>query len=166
MEQFITGTGQRLWVHEVSKCAGEFCVIHNPSDHHMRGWPLHWREDRRLFERIDPMGAGHPDPDDLNYHYKKDSATTKGVHGCNGLCNPELYKKYLGGSMSKIHDFASVLNCELPLRFTAVPKADRVILYKDDDFTESIYVFMRQEIEADYKACIDLLMDLLDLWEE
>ena len=71
-----------------------------------------------------------------------------------------------GYVMSKIHDFASVLNHELPLRFTAVPKADQVVLYKDDDFTEPLYIFYRNEIEADYKACIDLLIDLLDIWEE
>jgi len=71
-----------------------------------------------------------------------------------------------GYMMNDVHDFASVLNHELPLRFTAVPKADRVVLYKDDDFTEPLYIFYRNEIEADYKACIDLLIDLLDIWEE
>ena len=68
--------------------------------------------------------------------------------------------------MNKIKNFATVLNQELPLEFTAVPKKGQVDLYKGEDFSEPIYTFYRQEIEADYKACIDLLMDLLDVWEE
>jgi len=79
MEIYVTGTGQRVRVHDAGKCKGEHCVIHNPSDHHMKDWPTNWRQDRNMMERICPHGVGHPDPDDLN----KDT-----VHGCDGCCVP------------------------------------------------------------------------------
>lgn len=64
-------------VHAPEQCAGRPCPIHNPSDHHMRSFPQHWRDDRGLMERICPHGVGHPDPDGLESH---------GVHGCDGCC--------------------------------------------------------------------------------
>jgi hypothetical protein len=70
----------RLRVHDQEKCAGQPCVIHNPSDHHMQDWKLNWRADRGIMERLCPAhGIGHPDPDDLNRN---------GVHGCCGCCVP------------------------------------------------------------------------------
>lgn len=65
--------------HPPSRCEGRHCCIHNPSDHHMRNWPLHWRSDIRLMERICPHGVGHPDPDDLQNNH---------IHGCDGCCKP------------------------------------------------------------------------------
>lgn len=59
------------------------CPIHEPSDHHMKNWPLVWRDDRRLMERRCPHGIGHPDPDDANIAYGLDP----GVHGCDGCCH-------------------------------------------------------------------------------
>lgn len=67
-------------VHDPIGCEGRPCVIHHPSDHHMRSWPLHWRDDRYLMERICEHGVGHPDPDDRN---------TDGIHGCDGCCRRE-----------------------------------------------------------------------------
>lgn len=63
-------------IHLADKCAGQSCSIHNPSDHHMRNWPLHWRDDRGICERTCPHGIGHPDPDGIG----------DGVHGCDGCC--------------------------------------------------------------------------------
>lgn len=77
METYTTGTGQKLVVHTRSDCQAEHCVIHNPSQHHMREWPTHWREDKGEMERICPHGVGHPDPDDA----------LTGVHGCDGRCS-------------------------------------------------------------------------------
>ena len=68
----------KLRTHAAGTCLGEFCTIHNPSDHHMKAWPQTWRGDRRLMERICPHGVGHPDPDDLN---------PDTVHGCDGCCS-------------------------------------------------------------------------------
>ena len=87
MSDFITGTGQRLTnIHSPEQCKGSYCPIHNPSDHHMKDWPLHWREDRGFFERICKHGVGHPDPDDVVYHDKH--GVDIGVHGCDGCCLP------------------------------------------------------------------------------
>jgi hypothetical protein len=79
-------------VHSPGKCAGRACVIHRPSDHHMVDWPLHWRSDRRIMERICPHGIGHPDPDDLAYHLTRPGRVGEresSVHGCDGCCCPE-----------------------------------------------------------------------------
>jgi len=72
--------GQRLVnIHTPNTCKGEWCCIHNPSDHHMRDWPQNWRPDRRLMERICPHGVGHPDPDDPG---------ARGYGGVHGCCMP------------------------------------------------------------------------------
>ena len=67
-------------VHKRKDCKGAHCIIHNPSDHHMRDWPLVWRGDKRMFERTCRHGVGHPDPDGY-YPNKSDT-----VHGCDGCC--------------------------------------------------------------------------------
>jgi hypothetical protein len=73
-------SGERLAnVHDPAGCAGRACTIHNPSNHHMRAWPQHWRGDRGLVERICPHGVGHPDPDEV---------ATDTTHGCDGCCDP------------------------------------------------------------------------------
>lgn len=69
--------GEVVTAHEANQCAGETCTIHAPSDHAMRAFPQHWRDDRGIMERTCPHGIGHPDPDDL---------TLDGVHGCDGCC--------------------------------------------------------------------------------
>lgn len=93
-------------VHPAEKCAGQTCVIHNPTEHHMRGWQIHWRNDRGIFERICPHGIGHPDPDQFDYwrHARQswrppinadilDGPVVSnpfdgiGIHGCCGCCN-------------------------------------------------------------------------------
>lgn len=86
MSTFTTGTGQKLTnVHDADQCSGEFCPIHNPSDHSMRDFPTHWRADRGVMERICPHGIGHPDPDDLA-HLERTGRKGEGVHGCDGCC--------------------------------------------------------------------------------
>ena len=54
----------KIYVHNSSNCVGEYCTIHNRSDHIMRSFPQHWRGDRAIMERICPHGIGHPDPDE------------------------------------------------------------------------------------------------------
>jgi hypothetical protein len=58
MEEYKTGMGQIVSVHDKEKCEGEYCCIHNPSDHHMKDWPTNWRDDRFLMERICKHGVG------------------------------------------------------------------------------------------------------------
>jgi len=91
MEKFITGTGQHLLVHDKEDCKGHYCCIHHASSHHMIEWPLHYREDRGFFERIDKYGCGHPDPDEIEYHKKRGHDIS--LHGCTGLCNPKIWEK-------------------------------------------------------------------------
>ena len=83
----FVGTGGR--VHTRAACrasrkegAPKNCVIHNPSKHKMRDWPLVLRSSG-LLERQCPHGVGHPDPDSaryMNWRYKTDSWW---VHGCH-----------------------------------------------------------------------------------
>jgi hypothetical protein len=75
-------TGIVLETHPESRCAGDVCCIHNPSDHHMRDWQQLWRGDRGIVERLCAHGIGHPDPDDLRV--RRDPAER--VHGCDGCC--------------------------------------------------------------------------------
>lgn len=90
MEKYITGTEQKISVHNKEKCKGRYCCIHNPSNHHMKDWPTNWRDDRYLMERICDCGVGHPDPDDLAF--KKSigiNIETESIHGCCGCCKNE-----------------------------------------------------------------------------
>lgn len=66
------------------------CVIHNPTRHHMRLWPLILRDDRfpPLFERRCEHGTGHPDPDQFHY-WKRHGLEEMAVHGCDGCCAPK-----------------------------------------------------------------------------
>lgn len=89
-EQYTDGSGQMITVHDAVACAGEHCVIHNPSDHSMRDFPTYWRHDRQLMERICSHGVGHPDPDDLAFAKARNpigfAKEARGVHGCDGCC--------------------------------------------------------------------------------
>lgn len=76
--------GQKLvGVHRRGDCRGEFCTIHNFSDHHMVTWRQNWRPDRGIMERICEHGVGHPDPDDYGGGTK---SAARGIHGCDGCC--------------------------------------------------------------------------------
>jgi len=81
-------SNQRLIAHSPSACAGDPCPVHNVSDHHMRDWPQHYRNDRGITERICPHGIGHPDPDDRCCR-----TPYGGVHGCDGCCTPPEEKR-------------------------------------------------------------------------
>lgn len=74
-------------VHSDIFCRGRVCVVHNPTAHHMRGWTLHWRDDRSIFERICVHGVGHPDPDQYA-HWDEIGQGHMGIHGCDGCCQP------------------------------------------------------------------------------
>lgn len=89
-EEYVTGIGQKLVnVHKPSACAGEFCPVHNPSNHPMKNFKTLWRGDRGLMERICEHGVGHPDPDHIAHTrrlYGDEAADTELVHGCDGCC--------------------------------------------------------------------------------
>lgn len=75
--------------HSEDSCRGEWCVLHNPSNHKMRSWPTLWRDDRKMMERTCPHGVGHPDPDDFAYQIRNGRSNSVGVHGCDGCCVEE-----------------------------------------------------------------------------
>ena len=87
LEEMIYGpklehsTARLSEVHGLGSCAGDFCTIHNRSNHNMRSFPQHWRADRGIMERICPHGVGHPDPDSP---WEFDSYMW--IHGCDGCC--------------------------------------------------------------------------------
>lgn len=67
---------------EDDECREFGCVVHNPTDHHMKDWTLNWRTDTGVMERLDPAeGVGHPDPDALAWA-KRHDMSWHGVHGC------------------------------------------------------------------------------------
>lgn len=89
--------------HDPERCAGQYCVVHHPSDHHMREWPVVHRLDRTVWvdtadgqvsytltERTCEHGAGHPDPDSLMHARRvggREFARAQSVHGCcSELC--------------------------------------------------------------------------------
>jgi len=71
--------GETIYAHRLADCPPPPCPVHSPSSHHMAGWPQHWRDDRRIIERICPHGIGHPDPDGM-------FDPGDGIHGCDGCC--------------------------------------------------------------------------------
>lgn len=77
--------GAVMRVHSGQMCKGETCVVHNPTEHSMRDWPLHWREDRGIFERICSHGTGHPDPDQYEF-WRSTNQGWQAIHGCCGCC--------------------------------------------------------------------------------
>jgi hypothetical protein len=72
-------------VHSARTCRHWHCVIHNPLAHHMEDWPLIWRSDRLIFERICPHGLGHPDPSQFDY-WDETGQEYQGIHGCDFCC--------------------------------------------------------------------------------
>lgn len=88
--------GVMVKTHRPDRCKGQFCVIHNPSNHHMRKWPTVIRTDKMyLVERLCDHGVGHPDPDSLAYFIRV-GYDSLGVHGCDGCCRkPEERKPLL-----------------------------------------------------------------------
>jgi hypothetical protein len=73
----LENTGTYIHCHDELSCRGNYCTLHNRSDHHMRSRPQVWRDDRRIIERICEHGIGHPDPDEINLNT---------AHGCDGCC--------------------------------------------------------------------------------
>lgn len=75
--------GRETWhnVHPRSACAGEKCVVHNPSNHRMVHWRRHLRE-TGLVERLCEHGIGHPDPDSVAFF--KRHGIDLSIHGCDG----------------------------------------------------------------------------------
>lgn len=83
-EIVAVGNGMLTRVHIAQLCAGTNCWIHNPSTHHMNSWPIRWHADKKTAERQCAHGSGHPDPDDVAYHFR--AGRNVSVHDCDGCC--------------------------------------------------------------------------------
>jgi hypothetical protein len=90
----FTDDAEIVWnVHKNSACEGESCVIHNPSDHHLkdakvilRSWSPFSSKPHGFAERFCPHGIGHSDPDSVAF-YARQGVHGMGIHGCDGCCN-------------------------------------------------------------------------------
>lgn len=70
-------------VHRFTDCIDQaVCVIHEPTDHHMRDWPLDIDEPGGLVVRQCEHELWHPDPDSLAYFELR-----RGLHECDGCCH-------------------------------------------------------------------------------
>jgi hypothetical protein len=87
--------------YETLECRERGCAIHNPTDHHMKDWPQHFRDPRieratfgmhpGLIERVCEHGVGHPDPDHMTWYascHTPEETEFEGIHGCDGCCAP------------------------------------------------------------------------------
>jgi hypothetical protein len=85
---------QSIYMHTRRDCDGP-CPVHSPSNHHMRGFLLFWRDDRKIFERICSHGVGHPDPDMLAFLLETGGSKVmqrESIHGCDGCCHVGVAK--------------------------------------------------------------------------
>jgi hypothetical protein len=82
MERNVLVGGTVINTHEAGTCLGEFCTIHNHSDHHMTKWKQAWLKAEGYMVRVCPHGESHPDPDEINKNIPQN-------HGCDGCCKPE-----------------------------------------------------------------------------
>ena len=74
-----------LKTHSYEQCQGEVCVVHSPTDHHMKSWPTTWRGDINVLERQCHHGINHPDPDQFQ-RWEKMGQGYLMIHGCDGCC--------------------------------------------------------------------------------
>lgn len=77
--------------HGTALCRGRPCCVHDPSDHHMRDWPLTFDMERAaLGVRTCPHGLTHPDPDSIAYFYgtalHPNQLARLLLHACDDCC--------------------------------------------------------------------------------
>lgn len=84
-EKMSLGDEYLVNVHNMAYCDGEFCAIHNPSEHPLNKSPR--RFENGIILRICPHGVYHPDPDALHWAertFGRATALSRGQHGCCG----------------------------------------------------------------------------------
>lgn len=86
LDAIVLHNGQVLQTHGPVRCHGRACAIHNPG-HHMATWPIVWRADLGLVERLCPHGTGHPDPRSVEW-LEQHGIYDLDRHGCDGCCRP------------------------------------------------------------------------------
>lgn len=86
---FSLPSGDLLKTHGLAQCEGNWCTMHNPSQHPLRGMPVIWRSDINLMMRVCNHGLVHPDPDDLAFKHRASGAAWAercSMHQCDGCC--------------------------------------------------------------------------------
>lgn len=80
-------------VHPAANCSGEHCWVHNPSDSHMKTWPVAWDAHSRIAYRLCPEHRHpHPDLDDFRYRHRysaKYSGWFENMYGKHECCPAE-----------------------------------------------------------------------------
>jgi hypothetical protein len=65
-DRWAAPDGTEWHIHNAEACADHPCAFHNPSEHHMKAWPLDMNASKDLLvERICRHGTRHPDPDSV-----------------------------------------------------------------------------------------------------
>lgn len=82
--------GTLLQTHAETRCVGNFCSIHNPSDHPLRDAPQAWDQRLRTVYRICSHGVVHPDYDDFAHKIRSgwshEMLGLVGAHNCDRCC--------------------------------------------------------------------------------
>jgi hypothetical protein len=68
MEQTEMPDGRVLTHHNGNVCFGQYCPLHNPSDHSLREYPLDWDAKAGVMVRVLPDGGTEIDPDEYRLH--------------------------------------------------------------------------------------------------
>lgn len=81
--------GDLLRTHGRDQCAGQYCSLHNPSDHPLRDATIKWDRTRNLMVRFCNHGFWHPDADDIAFKHRSTGAHWAAAcerHECDGCC--------------------------------------------------------------------------------
>lgn len=83
--------GTLLQTHSPSQCVGNFCSIHNPSDHPLRDAPQLWDGRFKAIYRLCSHGHVHIDVDDFTFKVRLALPPAVlaliSVHDCDGCCH-------------------------------------------------------------------------------
>lgn len=87
-DTYTDSTGKEICTHHSDKCAGQYCSIHNPSNHKLKTSPTVWNDETKILERTCTHNIQHPDYDDVTYNVsiagKEEGSYSK--HDCDGCC--------------------------------------------------------------------------------
>lgn len=75
-------TSISITFHEEGECAGNVCVVHHKTDHHMRGYRQFYNLRQGIMYRVCSHDVRHPDPDDTKFI----SGEYDGKHDCDACC--------------------------------------------------------------------------------
>lgn len=82
-ETWADDFGLVVRVHATRTCHGEFCTIHNPSDHALSIMPQVWDSSRKVMMRKCVHENFHVDVDEPNYE------SIGCFYVCDGCCKPK-----------------------------------------------------------------------------